>query len=194
MKKAVIKVNIILAAVGVFQCISLSASAFFSVQNLETSIKRIIQNAASNKTKVSGADCANLAGKWTGTCESNRERTKEAILVEQYKCQQVVITSIPSENSQRTTFDLTGVGLGSQSTTTATTSIGQIVAAKWSADNQVVQVEGAAILNSPVLVSPQQIAYSVQIMLDGAELVSFAKVTGVDIGNGDRTCRYSRIP
>ncbi|MBK7961743.1 MAG: hypothetical protein IPK04_11435 [Bdellovibrionales bacterium] len=195
MIKAVIKVNIILAVVGVFQCVSLSASAFFSVQNLETSIKRIIQNGASSKTKVSGPDCANLAGKWTGTCENNGERTKEAILVEQYKCQQlVVVTSLPSEDSHRTTFDLTGVGLGSQSTTTANSSVGQMVAAKWSADNQVVLIEGAAIVNSPFMGSPQHLAYSVQIMLDGAEMVSFAKVTGADIGNGDRTCRYSRTP
>lgn len=171
--------------------ISLNASAFFSVGKFEAMAKKKAMSSSQGKRSTAADSCANFSGKWKGVCEINGEKTSQSTTIDQAGCFGISITG---EDGKSLSFDLTGMGMLNTSSSGVLFSLGYIMAGKWSSDKQVIQLEIAALINSPFLPSPNPLRASSQAMLDNGELVVFTKTEGATEGNGDMTCRYAKVP
>lgn len=174
---------------------SLSSMAFF--KEIARYEKQFIANKAkpkdvSRKTNEE-TQCINLAGKWKGSCDDSKEKYDSEYTIIQNDCNYIGLRpSLSDESGEFRFFDLKN-GLLQNGNMTTQFSFSMAIAAKWNADQTVIQLEGAGIYNSQYASSIQNMRATSQLMLDNGELVEFSKIVGDSLGDRDVTCRYKKV-
>lgn len=198
MKTTLINKLVAGSVLGLILVVPQSHAFLPTVTSLENQAKKIImKERASNykvKTKDDQNSCAQFAGTWKGTCEENGTKRESEFKLEQTACSSIAsISKDESGNQQRTTIDLTGMGIKSETQSGVFFSLSYALAGKWNSDKQVITVDGSALVNSPFMSSLQKMDFSIQMMKDGNDLVTFNKSTGNSDGDHDTSCRYQLV-
>lgn len=193
------KTNLKIIAIILVGLASIQAPAFFDTNALQKQIQNKAKSiVASGKLKTVNDNrnfnensCTDFSGDWVGTCEGVSPNPNSRIKIKQSGC--AFMETMPEEGKIQN-FDLSGVGLDNENSSSVFASVSFSKAFKWNSDKTVIEGELTALLNSAFLPGgPNQGHVTVLLMKDGQDLLAFTKVEGSVFEKiGETSCRYKK--
>lgn len=175
----------------------ISAQAFAFTPVLTTfkqAIKQIETQKRNTVRKVDENKCTSFAGKWKGVCENAEGKSENIVEISQNGCVNLYFTSVNDNGEKHSeSYDLTGMGIKSQSNSSSQSTFGMHLASKWNNDQTVAQFEVVGLVNTIYSPKPLTVTVSGQLLRDGDRLQMFSHVEGDMQNTGDSTCRYELI-
>ena len=145
---------------------------FLEMKIKEVSASQKIQTTKDRGLSTSSAKpkCANIAGKWKGSCTRDNVEKPVEVRITQNGCDRIDMSDGISGES----YEIPGLkveGKNSENKSEGTTG-----ALSWNQDGSVLQVSAVALINSKALSGPIIFTMTGQLMIDGGSLKQFNKL------------------